>query len=95
VTAQEMITQLERFDPRAPVVVLVNEKAIAVGDVGLRDRPFEGAHPLIYLQREDSEGSLTYPDTSMPSECEGHQCDWRGGPIHAPGCPLYKERPMT
>jgi hypothetical protein len=47
--ALEAIEQLERFDPEAEVVVATVIGTRRVKDIGRRERPDLGVHPIIYL----------------------------------------------
>lgn len=46
---RELIKELERFDPDAQVAVATPYGARFASDVGRRDRPVLGVHPVIYL----------------------------------------------
>lgn len=46
---REVIVQLERFDPEAEVVIEGSGGALRISDIGRRERPELGAHPIIYL----------------------------------------------
>jgi hypothetical protein len=59
---EELIDELQRFDSKAVVVVVVDDEnsgLSVVRDVGRRERPSLGAHPAIYLR------SSLYPAVSL------------------------------
>ena len=52
-TVREVITELERFDDDAEVIVYLSETRMAmIADIGQRHRDRLGIHPVVYLTRE-------------------------------------------
>ena len=52
-TVREVIAELERFDLDAPVRVSLLGDAYKVRDIGRRDRPATGVHPLLHVGAAD------------------------------------------